>query len=39
MLSSEIKWALTYGTKAIRELLDESIAFDIAYYAAQDVRK
>lgn len=34
MLPSEIKWALTYGPKALCELLEDSMAFDVAYYAA-----
>jgi hypothetical protein len=39
MLPETVKWSIIHMRKAIDELLTESMHFDIAYYAAQDVRK
>lgn len=39
MLPESVKWHIKHMRKAIDELLTESMYFDIAYYAAQDVRK
>lgn len=37
MLPGNVKWHIQHMRKAIDELLTESMYFDVAYYAAQDI--